>query len=116
MPWMLPTIIKNLFTRPATRRYPFFDIREPFPNARGKLWFDTNKCDFCADCTRVCPADAISVESERQEIHYDPFKCIYCATCVQTCLQRAITMDKHYEPPAYEKREQLYKAGTSRIA
>ena len=109
MPWMFPTIIKNLFTRPATRRYPFFDTREPFPDARGRLYFDTNKCDLCGDCARVCPADALRVDTEGQELHYDPFKCIYCATCVQTCLQFAISMDNHYMPPAYQKSEETYK-------
>jgi ech hydrogenase subunit F len=110
MPWMFPTILKNLFTRPVTRRYPFFDTREPFPDARGRLYFDTNKCDLCGDCARVCPADAISVDTEGQEIRYNPFKCIYCASCVQTCLQLAISMDNHYMPPAYQKGEETYKA------
>ena len=109
MPWMFPTIIKNLFSRPVTRRYPFFDTREPFPEARGRLYFDTNKCDLCGDCARVCPADAISVDTESQELHYNPFKCIYCATCVQSCLQLAITMDNHYVLPAYQKGEEIYK-------
>ncbi len=109
MPWMFPTIIKNLFTRPATRRYPFLDTREPFPGARGRLYFDTNKCDLCGDCARVCPAEAISVVTEGQELHYNPFKCIYCASCVQACLQRAITMDNHYTLPAYQKSEETYK-------
>jgi ech hydrogenase subunit F len=109
MPWMLPTVMKNLFSRPATRRYPFLDMREPFPEARGRLLFDANKCDLCGDCTRVCPADAISVDTGGQELHYDPFKCIYCATCVQTCLQRAISMDNHYTPPRYQKAEETYK-------
>ena len=103
MPWMFPTIWKNLFSRPATRRYPFKDIREPFPEYRGKIYFDTNKCDLCGDCARVCPAEAIEVDSENKQIRYYPFKCIYCATCVQTCLQGAISQDKYYTKPAIAK-------------
>lgn len=109
MPWMFPTICKNLLSRPVTRSYPFKDIREPFPGYRGKIDFDTSKCDLCGDCARVCPAEAIEVDSENKQIKYYPFRCIYCATCVQTCLQRAITQDEHYSAPNTEKVEELYK-------
>ena len=109
MPRMFPTIWKNLFSRPATRRYPFKDIREPFPRYRGKIYFDTNKCDLCGDCARVCPAEAIEVDLENRQIKYYPFRCIYCGTCVETCLPQAITEDEHYSPPNTEKIEELYK-------
>ena len=104
MPWMFPIIWKNLFSKPATRRYPFKDIREPFPKARGRIYFDATKCDFCGDCARVCPADAILVNAEDGKVTYDPFKCIYCGICAQTCLQQAITQDEHYFPPGEAKR------------
>jgi len=106
MAWMFPTIWKNLFSRPATRRYPFKDIREPFSGYRGKISFDTKKCDLCGDCERVCPAKAIEVDEKNKQIRYDPFKCIYCATCVQTCLQRAISQDPHYAVPAATKQSE----------
>ena len=109
MPRMFPTIWKNLFSRPATRRYPFKDIREPFLGYRGKIYFDTNKCDLCGDCARVCPAEAIEVDLENRQIKYYPFRCIYCGTCVETCLPQAITEDEHYSPPNTEKIEELYK-------
>ncbi len=109
MPWMFPTVMKNLFSRPATRRYPFQEVREPFAGYRGRLSFDVKKCDLCGDCARVCPANAISVSAEKQELHYAPFNCIYCRTCVETCLQQAINMDNHYTAPAYEKAEETYK-------
>lgn len=100
---MFPTIVKNLFSRPATRRYPFKDIREPFPGYRGSIHFDSDKCDLCGDCARVCPADAIEVSLENRQITYDLFKCIYCGNCVETCLQQAISQDKYYTKPAATK-------------
>jgi ech hydrogenase subunit F len=103
MAWMFPTIIKNLFSRPATRRYPFKDIREPFPGYRGKIYWDVSKCDLCGDCARVCPAEAIEVSLENRQIKYDPFKCIYCGTCMQTCLPTAIGQGKYYTKPAAAK-------------
>ena len=96
---MLPTIVKNLFSRPATRRYPFKDLREPFPGVRGSVYWDTTKCDLCGDCGRVCPGAAIEVSLEKRQITYDPLQCIYCGTCVETCLPRAISQDAHYTKP-----------------
>lgn len=100
---MFPTIVKNLFSRPATRRYPFADIRDPFPGYRGSIHFDTSKCDLCGDCSRVCPSSAIEVSLGNRQITYDPFKCIYCGTCVETCLQQAISQDVCYTAPAATK-------------
>ena len=61
---MFPTILKNLFSRPVTRRYPYKDIREPPPGYRGKISFDNKKCDLCGDCGRVCPTKAIEVDEQ----------------------------------------------------
>ncbi len=106
MPWMLPTIWKNLFSRPVTRRYPFKDIREPFSGYRGKLHFDMEKCNLCSACAQLCPSNAIVVDKEAKTLKYNPFACIYCATCVEACPRKAITMDTHYSPPATVKSEE----------
>jgi len=106
MPWMLPTIMKNLFSRPATRRYPYVK-RPPFPEARGKLHFDTEKCNLCGACSRICPANAIIVDKEGRTIKYNPFACIYCGNCVEGCPKKAITMDILYSPPAIQKEEEV---------
>ncbi len=102
MAWMAKTVIRNLFSKPATRLYPFRK-RETFFGARGVISFDPLKCDLCQDCARVCPGKAIEVNVLGKNIDYYPFNCIYCGTCVDTCLQRAITQDKHYAPPLAAK-------------
>ena len=106
MAWMLPTIWKNLFSRPVTRRYPFKDIREPPQGYRGKISFDNKKCDLCGDCSRICPAKAIEVDEKNRQLRYDPFKCIYCAACVQICLEQAISQDTHYTAPGTKKQSE----------
>jgi ech hydrogenase subunit F len=103
MPWMFPTICKNLFSKPATRRYPFKDIREPAPGYRGKIHFDREKCTLCGACARICPANAIVVNRDAKTIDYNPFRCIYCSSCVEACPFDAITQDIHYAPPLTEK-------------
>ena len=39
MPNLLSNIVRNLFGKPATRRYPF-EKREPFAGTRGHLEID----------------------------------------------------------------------------
>lgn len=110
MPWMLPTILKNLTRRPVTRRYPF-KVREPVPGFRGKLIFTADKCNVCGACVKLCPANAITMDKEDKErgkLHYFPFKCIYCATCVEACPYKAIEMDDHHTPPSLNKEEEIY--------
>lgn len=107
MPWMLPTIVRNLFSRPATRRYPYVR-REPFPGSRGKVLFDMEKCNLCVACARICPANAITVDKENKTVTYDSFACIYCGNCVDSCPKKAIGMDISYSLPAVQKsREQF---------
>ena len=103
--------MKNLVSKPATRRYPFADKREPPAGFRGKIRFDAAKCDQCGDCERACPAGAIQVQTQPKQTLYDPFSCIYCGTCVDTCLQQAITQDIHYTPPATTKQTETTKTG-----
>ncbi|MCS7103535.1 MAG: 4Fe-4S binding protein [Candidatus Korarchaeum sp.] len=108
LPFMLPVVIRNLFSKPFTVKHPF-ERREPFPEHRGRIDFDMEKCDLCQDCERVCPSVAIKVDPEAGVIIYDPFKCIYCHECVQTCMQRAISKDSKYTEPAYVKEVKYYK-------
>ncbi|KYH39112.1 MAG: hydrogenase [Candidatus Hecatellales archaeon B24] len=105
---MLPNILRNLFSKPATVKHPFVK-REPFPGHRGTITFDMKKCDLCQDCERLCPPVAIKVDPEARTITYDPFKCIYCYLCVTNCLQRAIRGRPAYTPPAYQKEIVYYK-------
>ena len=105
MPWMLPTVIKNLFSKPATLCYPVV-VREPVAGFRGKVRWDGNKCDLCNDCARLCPSGAITVDVPSRQVRYDPLKCIYCANCVDVCLQQAISHDLTYTSPRIHKKQE----------
>jgi len=110
MPWMIKTIIGNLFSTPATRRYPYVK-RADFPDARGQVCWDGAKCDLCGDCARVCPAQAIVVDEGARTISYEPTNCIYCGTCADTCLQHAVSQQTGYAPARLHKRRQVFTIG-----
>lgn len=104
---MVPVVLKNLFSGPATRRYPF-ETRAPFPGARGRLTWNAAACDFCGDCQRLCPAACLEVRRETKEIVHDPFHCIYCHLCAEGCWQGAITVENVYFKPDYCKAAHTY--------
>ena len=99
---MLGRILKNLFSKPATRKYPV-DKREPFANARGCIDMDVSTCIFCGICQKKCPANAIKVNKETKTWEIDPYKCIVCNECVVVCPKKSIISNAHYNAPQYEK-------------
>ena len=98
---MIPYAIKMLFKKHSTELYPFVPkvVEEDF---RGKLKFDSEKCIGCNICTKVCPANAITIEKVSEEekkfravVHLD--RCIYCAQCVYSCPKKALESTKEFE-------------------
>jgi ech hydrogenase subunit F len=108
MPWMIPTVLKNFFSGPSTRRYPYTK-REPFKDARGKVSWDMSKCDLCHDCERICPVGAITVEDDKERITFDPFQCVYCRSCAEGCFHGAILCSLQYAPAETEKIKEVYE-------
>jgi len=105
---MIPTVFKNLFSGPATRRYPF-EKREPFPEYRGKLSWDMTNCDLCHDCERLCPVGAIVVDEENKTITWDPYLCIYCRKCAENCFHECIIVSSEYQPPSTKKDVEVFE-------
>ena len=73
------------------------------------------RCIACKLCEAVCPAQAITIESEprddgsRRTTKYDidMSKCIYCGLCEESCPVDAIVQGPNFEF-ATETREELY--------
>jgi len=112
MATMIRNVLANLFSRPATRRYPA-ERREPFAEARGKITFDISRCAFCGACAKRCPSGAIDVQRSEKELVFQPFKCIICEACVEVCPRDCVNSVAQYRAPAYAKSEEVYKASLS---
>lgn len=108
--------LRNLFTRPATRRYPYV-VREPFAASRGRITIAFDDCILCGACQRHCPANAIVVDRAAGSWWIDRFACVNCGECVVVCPKKCLFMEnvrsksvafadlasrqeKHVRPPA----------------
>jgi NADH-quinone oxidoreductase subunit I len=101
--------LKNLFVRKVTLNYP--EEKTPkSPRFRGlhaqrRYPNGEERCIACKLCEAVCPALAITIESDaaedgtRRTTRYDIdlFKCIYCGFCEEACPVDAIVETRIHE-------------------
>jgi NADH-quinone oxidoreductase subunit I len=111
----LATTGRHLFTPKITVQYP--EEKTPqSPRFRGlhalrRYPNGEERCIACKLCEAVCPAVAITIESEQradgtrraQRYDIDLFKCIYCGFCEEACPTDAIVLTRFFEWH-YEKR------------
>ncbi|HKK05196.1 MAG: NADH-quinone oxidoreductase subunit NuoI [Gammaproteobacteria bacterium] len=99
----------RLFTRKVTIQYPEEHTPQS-PRFRGlhalrRYANGEERCIACKLCEAVCPAVAITIDSElradgtRRTTLYDIdlFKCIYCGYCEESCPVDAIVQTRIYE-------------------
>jgi NADH-quinone oxidoreductase subunit I len=105
----LKLTLRNLFVKKVTLRYP--EEKTPqSPRFRGlhalrRYPNGEERCIACKLCQAVCPAAAITIESEvapdgtRRTSRYDIdlFKCIYCGFCEEACPVDAIVETRVFE-------------------
>ena len=102
--------LKNFFTTPSTRNYPF-DKEPKADGYRGLIVYDEQKCISCLQCEKVCPPGAIlftqNIESGAYTYHYNPYLCIYCAECVRNCPDKADALSQvdNLKPPALKMQD-----------
>ena len=111
--------IKEIFSAKKTINYPY--EKGPIsPRFRGEHALrrypnGEERCIACKLCEAVCPAQAITIESQersdgsRKTTRYDidMLKCIYCGLCEESCPVDAIVQGPNFEF-ATETREELY--------
>ena len=111
--------VKYMLRPKATVNYPF-ERNPQSPRFRGEHALrrypnGEERCIACKLCEAVCPAQAITIESEpradgsRRTTRYDidMVKCIYCGLCQEACPVDAIVEGPNLEF-ATETREELY--------
>ena len=110
--------IKEIFKAKKTINYPF-EKGKISPRFRGEHALrrypnGEERCIACKLCEAVCPAQAITIESEPREdgsrkttrYDIDMLKCIYCGLCEESCPVDAIVQGPNFEF-ATETREEL---------
>ena len=112
--------MRYFFKPKATLNYPF--EKGPIsPRFRGEHALrrypnGEERCIACKLCEAVCPAQAITIESEprddgsRRTTRYDidMTKCIYCGFCQEACPVDAIVEGPNFEYATETREELLY--------
>ncbi|KAM6496078.1 NADH-ubiquinone oxidoreductase 23 kDa subunit [Amanita muscaria] len=113
-------VFENIFRPPYTIMYPF--EKGPLsPRFRGEHALrrypsGEERCIACKLCEAICPAQAITIESEaradgsRRTTKYDidMTKCIYCGFCQEACPVDAIVETQNQEFATETREELLY--------
>lgn len=119
-------VLKYMFKRPITLRYPEEKRKLP-ARSRGRhyltKWNDgKERCVGCELCAIVCPSQAIYVkaaenESANEHSHGERYaedfqinmlRCIYCGYCEEACPTGAIILGNEYELSGYSRESLIY--------
>jgi len=113
-------VLEQFFRPPYTIMYPF--EKGPLsPRFRGehalrRYATGEERCIACKLCEAICPAQAITIESEAREdgsrrttkYDIDMTKCIYCGFCQEACPVDAIVETNNQEFSTETREELLY--------
>jgi len=99
---MFKVITKALFGKTACGMYPVKPAKV-YPNTRGHIEIEKEKCILCTICDKRCPTHAIHVDREGHQWAIDRYKCIYCGRCVEVCPKKCLHMANSYSAPHPKK-------------
>jgi ech hydrogenase subunit F len=105
---MAKIVLKSVFSKPATRLYPF-EKKEYPKNYRGHISIDEKSCIFCGLCERKCPTSAIKVDNKSKVWEIDRLRCITCLSCVEVCPKKCLSMINQYSSSTTTKDIEVHK-------
>ena len=76
----------------------------------GELEIDSNKCDFCGTCFKLCPSGSLFLKEENESsyIFQKPSECSKCNLCVEVCDKNALSfLPKNNLKEFIEEKEKL---------
>lgn len=104
------TVFKHSFKKRVTLEYP--EVKPDIPKRfRGKPDWYGDKCIGCKICEKVCPASAICIEKQDDNINFkiDLSRCILCGNCMYNCPKSAIILTCEYELATDNKNDLIIK-------
>jgi hydrogenase-4 component H len=105
--YLLPQLLRTLFTSRSTVRYPFEPLQLPI-YFRGRVVIDAERCRGCGTCVRDCPSDGLKLERVDRNtftlIHF-PDRCANCGQCEASCRFGAIRLTNAYVPATLAREE-----------
>ena len=102
---MVPHLLLMMTRKSGTVLYPA-EQAQVADRFRGMLEFEAALCVGCRLCERVCPSNAIKIETAAEKqyravVHLD--KCIFCGLCVDTCNRKALKNTENFELASDDK-------------
>lgn len=104
--------IKNLFSKPATTKYPYEPKIYP-ERTRGHIEITMEDCVLCGMCMRNCPPGAIKVSRAAGTWEIMPFDCIQCGYCVHGCPKKCLRIVPGYTEPQPQKSAEVHMKPTA---
>lgn len=102
------TVLKNLFSKPATSGYPFTPAEYP-ERTRGHIEIDMDACVLCGLCSKNCPPRTIKVDRAAGTWSINRFDCIQCGFCTTICAKKALKIVPGYQEPGDTKLTETFK-------
>lgn len=96
------TALKNLFSKPATEKYPAAPRQYP-ERSRGHIEINIDDCIMCGICSRKCMSGAITVDRANKTWSIERMGCVQCSACVNACPKKCLSMVPGYTAPSAEK-------------
>lgn len=101
------TVLKNLFSKPATVGYPFEPAQYP-ERMRGHVEIRIEDCISCGLCARNCPPGALKVDRAAGSWTINRFDCVQCGNCTNVCPKKCLSMVPGYTHPGGKKTSETF--------